>query len=150
MSAIANYKPLPALEDLAGHGIEPMDYGVVIFFAEPLEKTKGGLILAAQTIDDEKYLAQLGVIVAVSPIAFIHPDWPSDARTPQVGDHVYTSRHPPSIKITGADGRQYTVTQDKEVKAVVKRAEDARVSMAVAAARLPGANEQGFIEQKRA
>lgn len=127
MSGIGKYKPLPALSELKPP-CEPMDYGVLIYRAEAEDSIDFGngkrLYLGDQTKEDEEYLCLEGVIVAVSPIAFVHPDWPETARTPQVGDHVYTSRHPPGIIITGEDGRKYLLTQDKEIKGVKARVED--------------------------
>ena len=54
MTTIRQYKELPALADL-NPGIEPgWKYGILLLQAEPVEKTKGGIILTDETKADEK------------------------------------------------------------------------------------------------
>lgn len=120
---IRNYKPLPGLSSL-DPGIEPgWKYGVLILPAVPDEKV-GSIIIAEQTKDDEKLAAVEALLVAVSPTAFKHPDWPAELGAPYgPGDHVLTEKFPAGLRIKGRDGRDYMLCRDEVV--IGKRADAA-------------------------
>lgn len=100
-------------------GIFPVEYKVLVEPKEIERTTKGGLILADETVEKESFGRQEGVLVAVSPMAFRFEDWPEDAPTPQVGDRVMFSRYN-ADQVQGKDGKTYWIMNDKSVMAVIK------------------------------
>lgn len=117
MSALRQYKELPQLSEI-DPGIEPgWKYGIVLLQAEPVEKTKGGIILTDATKDNEQGAAVEALIVAISPTAFRHSDWEAVSDDPpyRVGDIIYTMRYPPGSRVTGRDGREYLLTKDESI-----------------------------------
>lgn len=117
MTTIRQYKELPALTDL-NPGIEPgWKYGILLLQAEPVEKTRGGIILTDDTKADEKGAAVEALLVAISPTAFRHSDWEAVSDEPpyKVGDVVMTKRYPAGGRVIGADGREYLLTKDEEI-----------------------------------
>lgn len=121
MSTLQKYKPIPELKDLKPGYIPGWKYDVLILQAEPVDKV-GSIMLADKTKDDEKYASTLARLVDMSPIAFMHPDWPDDAPPPyQRGDIVLCKRYPAGLEVFGIDGRRYLVVNDSEI--VGKRVE---------------------------
>lgn len=67
MTTLRRYKEFPKLEDL-DPGIEPgWDFDVLVLQAEPETTTKGGIILADATRDNEQGAATDWMIVGISP-----------------------------------------------------------------------------------
>jgi co-chaperonin GroES (HSP10) len=99
-------------------GIQPMEYNVLVLPKEVETKTKGGLILADQTVEKEKFGRMEGTLVAVSPLAFNFDDWPSDARKPQVGDRVLFSKYN-ATEIMGRDGAHYWIMKDRSIAGIM-------------------------------
>lgn len=101
-------------------GINPTEYNVLIEPKTTEEVTAGGVILSQSIQNLDQNAQTKGVIVAMSPMAFINPDWPEDAQLPQVGDAVSYARYAgASSKIEGMDGVEYIIVKDKEITAVI-------------------------------
>ena len=102
-------------------GIRPTEYNVLV---EPYiveETTKGGLILSQDILHMDQNAQTQGILVAMSPMAFINPDWPDSEPLPQVGDKVSYARYAgASSKITGNDGVEYIIIKDKEITAIIE------------------------------
>lgn len=81
------------------------------------ERTKGGLILTADTKDREKHSAVKGTITHVSPMAFRFDDWPEGEPTPAVGDRVIYAKHAGMFFDIG--GTEYRIVKDKDIVAVL-------------------------------
>lgn len=100
-------------------GIKPVEYKVLVEPKEVDRTTKGGLILADETVEKESFGRQEGVLVAVSPMAFKFADWPADVATPQVGERVMFSKYN-ADQVQGSDGKTYWIMNDKSVMAVIE------------------------------
>lgn len=104
-------------------GIIPTEYNVLVRPKEVEQKTKGGIILPDEHRDREQHGSMEGELIAVSPLAFQFDNWPADAKTPEVGEHVLFSRHAGIIR-DGADGKSYRIIKDKDVAATLEEARD--------------------------
>jgi chaperonin GroES len=102
-----------------GHGIDPIEYKVVVRPVKAAEKTKGGIVLPEQVIEKDQHAAMEGELVAVSPFAFTYEEWPAGARKPKPGDRVLFARYS-GITQRGADGSDYRIMNDKDVVAVLR------------------------------
>lgn len=94
--------------------------GVVVLPKEQEKVTAGGIMLPPETIDKRQLASMEGVIVAVSPLAFVYADdteW--RGAKPDVGDRVMFARYA-GLRQKGADGKDYIVMSDKDVCAVLK------------------------------
>lgn len=118
-------KPIPLRKTMSVHGIEPVEYKVVI---KPVEEKgyvelKGGhrLLKPDETKERDKHAAVEGEIVAISPFAFSYEEWPKDARKPQVGDTAIFARYSGNT-INGNDGAEYRIMNDKDIIAVRRNA----------------------------
>jgi co-chaperonin GroES (HSP10) len=100
-------------------GIRPLDYKILVLPQEVNRKTKGGLILADQTVEKEEFGRKEGILVAKSPMAFKNPDWPDNEPTPQVGDRVMFSKYQ-AEQVQGRDGATYWIMNDKSVLAMIE------------------------------
>lgn len=101
-------------------GISPTEYNVLVAPKVAEEVTAGGIILSQDIQKLDQNAQTLGVIIAMSPMAFINPDWPEDAKLPQVGDAVSYARYAgASSKIEGMDGVEYIIIKDKEITAII-------------------------------
>lgn len=100
-------------------GIRPLDYKILVLPQEVDRKTKGGLILADQTVEKEEFGRKEGILVAKSPMAFKNPDWPEGEPTPQVGDRVMFSKYQ-AEQVQGRDGATYWIMNDKSVLAMIE------------------------------
>ena len=98
-------------------GVRPYEFKVVVAMAKPPEKTKGGLYIPDSAKERNEMAAQLGRLVAVSPMAFTY-----DARAlehaPKVGDVVTIGKFGGS-EFTGPDGQFYRILEDRNVSGVV-------------------------------
>lgn len=72
-------------------GIIPMGYLLVLQLRSPVKKTKGGILLADDTRDADKYRTQTALVRAMGPSAFKRRDtlepWP-EGNWCEVGDFV--------------------------------------------------------------
>lgn len=102
-------------------GIDPVEYKVVVLPVEEkgYVELKGGFKLHKpdETKERDKHAAMEGDLVAVSPLAFSYEEWPATARKPTSGDRVVFARYA-GITITGSDGKEYRIMNDKDVVAV--------------------------------
>lgn len=106
-------------------GINPTEYNVLVAPHVVEEVTKGGIILSQDILSLDQNAQTQGVLVALSPMAFINPDWPEGARLPQVGDIVSYARYAgASSKIKGKDDVDYIIIKDKEITAVIDGGSD--------------------------
>ena len=105
-------------------GIQPLEYNILVKPREVEETTKGGIILPDSSQTADKVSQTYGTLVAMSPMAFVNPDWPEGAELPQVGDVIsYAKYAGASSKIKGADGVDYIIIKDKEATAIIKESE---------------------------
>lgn len=98
-------------------GIQPTEYKILIAPKLTQEKSKGGIILPDTTKERDQHAQMEGVIVATSPLAFSYDNW-KDASPPKVGDRVLFAKYAGAL-VTGADGKDYRLTNDKDVAAVL-------------------------------
>jgi len=117
VSARLNEQMQDELAEAPAHGIECIEYKVLIEPIKVDEKTKGGIILPDQTIETDQHASMEGTIRCLSPFAFSYEEWPQGARKPRVGDHVIFSRYS-GINLKGNDGRDYRLMNDKDIVAV--------------------------------
>lgn len=96
----------------------PMEFNVVVELDNVEQVTKGGIILAPQSVDREKLSAEEGVLVAVSPHAFTYADWPEGARKPEVGDRVLIAKFAGIQR--DRDGVSLKIVKDKDIIAIVE------------------------------
>lgn len=101
-------------------GIHPTEYKVLIQPVKVEEKTKGGIILPEEHKDREQFAQMEGTLVAVSPLAFTYAndtEW-AKADRPKPGDKVLFAKYA-GAKVTGRDGKEYRIANDKDVAAVL-------------------------------
>jgi chaperonin GroES len=103
---------------LTKSGIRPSEFKVLIKPKTVEEKTKGGIILPDEHKDREQFAQMEGELIAVSPLAFSYADWPEGADKPKPGDRVLFAKFS-GAKVTGMDGVEYRLTNDKDVAAVL-------------------------------
>jgi len=101
-------------------GIRPMEYNVIVKPDEVEATTKGGLIIPPSKIEKDEFARTEGTLVAASPMAFVHGDWPTDADhlKPRVGDRVVFSRYQ-ATEVTGRDGAKYWLMKDRAIAGVM-------------------------------
>lgn len=110
---------LPTLEECAGHGIEPMEFRVLVAPAVKPEKV-GSILLTDATKERENFATRKARVIAVGDIAFTNPDRKAP---PQVGDVVLVMKFVGAdAEIEGADGRKYRLVNDRDIEAVIERA----------------------------
>lgn len=109
---------IPNMEDCYP-GMEPTEYNLIIAPATP-SKTVGKLgliIIADETADQLGMAAQVGRIVAASPLAFNFANW-GESYPPQVGDVVWFAKFAGGV-FEGVDGREYRLIKDKDITGVI-------------------------------
>ena len=82
------------------------------------EKTKGGLILTADTKDMEKHRGVKGTVTHMAAKAF--DEWPESA--PKVGDRVLFAKHAGVFFTIGAD--EFRFLKDKDVMAILEEGDE--------------------------
>lgn len=100
-------------------GINPTEFKVLIAPKPVEEVTKGGIILAAQTTDSEKYATIEGTIVAVSHLAFTYAteaEWGD--KKPSPGQRVIFAKYA-GVRHKAKDGVEYLLVNDKDLVAVL-------------------------------
>ena len=103
-------------------GISPTEYNVLVKPEKVDEATKGGVILAASTLDRKQAFATKGRIIAVSPLAFTYERWPEGETPPRVGDMVIFTKAA-GVSVEGTDGEEYKLLKDKDIGAVIGSAD---------------------------
>ena len=101
-------------------GISPVEYNVILAPAKAPDKLGAkGLILASDVTKDAMGLAaQVGRIIAASPLAFNYETWPADQPPPKIGDLVWFARYAGGL-VEGIDGEEYRMIKDKDIGAVI-------------------------------
>jgi co-chaperonin GroES (HSP10) len=102
-------------------GIRPVQYMVLVKPDEVEKATKGGIILPETKVEKDEFQRMEGLLVAVSPMAFTHKDWPDDmaALKPKVGDRVTFARYN-ATEIMGRDGGKYWLMKDESILGVME------------------------------
>lgn len=109
------------LKEVFGHGIECLEYKVLVRPVKAVEKTKGGIVLPEVVVEKDQHAAMEGVIVGMSPFAFSYEEWPVGARKPRIGDTAIFARYS-GITQKGNDGVDYRIMNDKDIVAVRRSA----------------------------
>lgn len=110
-------------------GLEPTEYNLIVAPAKMPEKL-GSIILATTTQDQMSMAAQVGRIIACSPVAFNYERWPEGTKPPKIGDIVWFARYAGGL-FEGLDGKEYRILKDKDIGAVIT-APDASVTQEAA------------------
>lgn len=136
--SVADFKPLHAVDTplpvestLTPEAIEagetfklprPTGYRVLILPYTPGNKTKGGIILANETVDREKIATVVGYVVALGPDAYNDKVKFPEGAWCDKGDWVIFGRYAGArFKIEGGDMR---LLNDDEILAVIDNPED--------------------------
>ena len=109
----------PKMDECQDHGFNPKEYNVIIAPSAIAkeQKTAGGIILTAETAENENDRCQIGRLVAVAPAAFTYTDKWYAKDYPKAGDLISFARFAGSIQI-GLDGNLYRICKDNDVMAV--------------------------------
>jgi co-chaperonin GroES (HSP10) len=107
---------IPTLEECKP-GLRATGFTVLVALADHERVTKGGIILADQTVERESMKTARGRIVSVSPAAFDFADFAGHHA--KLGDIVAFAQYA-GIIVKGDDGRDYRLIQDKEVWGIVE------------------------------
>jgi co-chaperonin GroES (HSP10) len=95
-------------------GVQPVEFKVLVLPDPVQDKTSGGLFIPDTTKDREKHRTVKATLVAVGGNAF--EGW--DAPLPVVGDRVYLAMNA-GMFVTGFDGLEYRMINDKDIVAVI-------------------------------
>jgi len=101
-------------------GINPTEYNVLVEPEKVEESSRGGVLLAASTLDRKQAFAIRGKLMAVSPLAFSYEVWPEGTRRPQIGDTVIMTKAA-GVIVEGLDGKEYRLLKDKDIAAVLNK-----------------------------
>jgi len=96
-------------------GIYPLEYKCLVRMKEKAEKTDGGIVIPEEIRSREAHAIQECELIAIGALAFDDPDWKD---CPEVGDILMTDKYPGS-PVTGKDGKEYRIINDKEIIAKV-------------------------------
>lgn len=107
-------------EDIAddAHGIRCLEFKVLVRPKEVAAKTSGGIILPDTTLEKDQHATTEGVVVNISRTAFT---FEVNAPKPGLGDTVVFQRYA-GLRLTGNDGVEYRLLNDKDVVAVRRTA----------------------------
>ena len=112
-------------ENLESHADKlpnPTGYRLLILPFSPPEKTKGGIMIAKQTLDKERIATVVGLVVRTGPDAYSDPDKFPDGPWCKEGDWVIFGRYAGArFNIDGGDMR---LLNDDEILATVNNPED--------------------------
>jgi len=102
-------------------GIVPTGHKVLIRPEDVEQKTAGGIIIPDDKHERDEAQQMHGVLVACSPHAFDFVDWASstDEYRPKPGDKIIYAKYA-GAKVTGKDGVDYRLCNDKDVAAIVR------------------------------
>tara|TARA_R110000796_G_scaffold183868_4_gene300442 strand:- start:750 stop:1172 length:423 start_codon:yes stop_codon:yes gene_type:complete len=100
----------------------PTGYRILILPHEPKSTTKGGIMLAKQTIEKEKLAAIVGLVVSVGPSAYGDKEKFPDGPWCKEGDFIIFGRYAGArLQIEGGSLR---LLNDDEILAVINDPED--------------------------
>ena len=95
----------------------PTGYRILILPFEPKATTRGGIMLAKQTLEKEKVAAIVGLVVSLGPSAYVDQDKFPDGPWCKEGDWVIFGRYAGArFRIEGGDMR---LLNDDEILAVI-------------------------------
>lgn len=97
-------------------GIEPFEFKVLVRPDEVKSVTKGGIMLAQQTVQAMQFAICKGTLVALSPLAFNYDEGITDSDCPQPGARVLFAKYAGG-EVEGRDGKTYRIMSDKDVMA---------------------------------
>ena len=110
------------LEDHANKLPRPTGYRVLILPFKPSSTTKGGIMLAKQTMEKEQLATIVGLVVSLGPDAYADTDKFSDGPWCKEGDWVIFGRYAGArFRIEGGDMR---LLNDDEILAVIDNPEE--------------------------
>lgn len=98
-------------------GILPVDTKVLIKPHKVEEKTQGGIIMAATTVEKEQLSEVKATVIAIGGNAFA--DW-GDGVLPKVGDHIMFAKYA-GLVCEGLDGEEYRAIQDDDIVAILEK-----------------------------
>lgn len=101
-----------------GHGIKCLEYKVLVRPNEAKAKTAGGLYLPDTVVEKDQHATTEGAVIDISPVAF---SYEHNAPRPVVGSVVIFQRYA-GLRVTGNDGVEYRLLNDKDVVAVRRSA----------------------------
>ena len=110
------------LESHANKLPRPTGYLVLILPFKQSSTTKGGIMLAKQTMEKEQLATIVGLVVSLGPDAYADPDKFSDGPWCKEGDWVIFGRYAGArFRIEGGDMR---LLNDDEILAVIDNPEE--------------------------
>lgn len=102
-------------------GIQATGHHILICPDEVAEKTKGGIILAQETRQQEQRAATQGVIINIGPTAWV--DFGDGEPWAKEGDYVSFAKFA-GIEIVGKNGQRYILLNDQDILAVLTKNND--------------------------
>ena len=127
--AMADYEPEKTCEEKAQSQIDripaPTGYRILLIPYMMKPKSKGGIILTGETVQQEQLATTVAYVVAVGPDAYKDPKFTEGPWCKQ-GDYVLFGRYA-GAKITmngNGDNLPMRLINDDEVLAVIKNPED--------------------------
>ena len=100
------------------HGIRCLEFKVLVRPKEVAAKTSGGIYLPDTVHEKDQHATTEGVVVNISRTAFT---FEVNAPRPELGDTVVFQRYA-GLRLTGNDGVEYRLLNDKDVVAVRRSA----------------------------
>jgi len=106
-------------------GIIPMGYLMVVQLRSPVKKTRGGILLADDTRDADKYRTQTALVRAMGPSAFKRRDtleaWP-EGNWCEVGDFVRAPMYGGDrweVEVNGSEKALFMAIKDTDLIGLV-------------------------------
>lgn len=100
-------------------GVEPLDMRVLIRPDPVMKKTAGGIILADETIEQQKYATVKGTLIAVGSNAWCEAKAARGFIAPEPGARVMIAKYG-GVVLKGDDGDEYRMMNDEDVVGVLK------------------------------
>lgn len=100
-------------------GVAPLDQRVLVKPDPVEERTKGGIILAAQTLEQQEYATVKGTLVAAGVNAWAEAKAARGFIPPLPGDRVMIAKYG-GVVIDGDDGEKYRILNDEDVVAILE------------------------------
>lgn len=99
-------------------GIRPMEFKCLIQQMKVKEKI-GNIFLPDDAKDRNQYAEIKARLIAVSPFAFDYAEYGDGREPPKPGDLVLMAKYS-GILVTGNDGNEYHLVNDKDIIAVIE------------------------------
>lgn len=97
-------------------GIIPLEYYILVKLDVVEERTKGGIILTADTQERETQAQASGVLVDIGPLAFLYEV--ENDTIPKLGQRVAFAKYGGQER-TGKDGMRYRLLRDGDLSAIL-------------------------------